>query len=132
MNEHALPVVDEALCTACGDCVETCPKDLFAIHSVDHQLWVACKNQAAGDELLAICEVACTACGRCALDSADQLISMENNLPHIDYQKSCDSKLPIQRCPTGAIVWINKDGTIEKGEMAAKVIRQSTLPLAPS
>ena len=28
MNAHSLPVVDEARCTACGDCVEACPKDL--------------------------------------------------------------------------------------------------------
>ncbi len=35
MDAHELPVVDEAKCTACGDCVEACPKDLFSIHPVE-------------------------------------------------------------------------------------------------
>ena len=26
-------------CTACGDCVDVCPKDLFEIHPVSHRLW---------------------------------------------------------------------------------------------
>ncbi|MBM3289890.1 MAG: 4Fe-4S dicluster domain-containing protein, partial [Candidatus Hydrogenedentes bacterium] len=30
MNEYGLPVVDESKCTACGDCVEVCPKVLFS------------------------------------------------------------------------------------------------------
>ena len=38
MNAHDLPVVDEALCTACGDCVAACPKDLFSIHPVEPRL----------------------------------------------------------------------------------------------
>ena len=33
MNEFGLPVVTEALCTACGDCVAACPKGLFSLAS---------------------------------------------------------------------------------------------------
>jgi len=56
MNAHNLPVVDEAKCTACGDCVEVCPKDLFSLHEESHRLWVACSSQEAGDEILEDCE----------------------------------------------------------------------------
>ena len=69
MSEFSLPVVDVDKCTACGDCVEVCPKDLFSLQPVSHQLWVACKNLEAGDEILEECQVACTACGRCARDA---------------------------------------------------------------
>jgi Na+-translocating ferredoxin:NAD+ oxidoreductase RNF subunit RnfB len=31
MNAQELPVVTPAKCTACGDCVDACPKDLFTI-----------------------------------------------------------------------------------------------------
>ena len=131
MNRHALPEVDEALCTACGDCVTACPKALFSLHPVSHRLWVACNNRDDGDRLLDDCQTACTACGRCAMD-APNLITMTNNLPTIDYKQSHDTTAPIQRCPTGAIVWMQADGTVVKGRESRKVIREGKLPLAES
>jgi electron transport complex protein RnfB len=132
MNKYRLPVVDEDKCTACGDCVQTCPKDLFSLHPISHRLWVACKNLEAGDEILAHCEVACTACGRCVMDAPDELITLVNNLPIIDYTKNHNSQIPIQRCPTGAIVWIEADGKIVKGPAAKKIIRKEALPVEQS
>ena len=131
MNAHALPVVDEVRCTACGDCVEACPKDLFSIHPVSHRLWVACRSLEAGDEVLADCEVACTACGRCAMD-APGLITMTNNLPVIDYTGNHATQMPIQRCPTGAIVWLDPKAGPMKGADARKVIRKGALRDLPT
>jgi len=131
MNRHALPVVDEAKCTACGDCVEACPKDLFSIHPVSHRLWVACRSLEAGDELLADCEVACTACGRCAMD-APGLITMQDNLPVVDYSRPHATRAPIQRCPTGAIVWLDPKSGPVKGLAARKIIRQGALRELPT
>jgi len=130
MNRHGLPVVDEMRCTACGDCVDVCPKDLFEIHPVSHQLWVACRNHEFGDEAESQCEVICTACERCAMDSPEGLIEIRGNLATIDYGKNAlASKIAIERCPTGAIVWIEKDGTLVKGRDARKVIRKKALPV---
>jgi Na+-translocating ferredoxin:NAD+ oxidoreductase RNF subunit RnfB len=123
MNAHSLPVVDEDKCTACGDCVEACPKDLFSLHAASHRLWVACKSLEAGDELLDDCEVACTACGRCAMD-APGLVTMESNLPVVDYERNHATQVPIQRCPTGAIVWIDPETGPVKGPAAHKIIRK--------
>lgn len=124
MNPFSLPVVDEDKCTACGDCVEACPKDLFSLQPVSHQLWVACKNLEAGDEILEECQVACTACGKCAMDAPGDLITMKNNLPVINYSENHKTQVPIQRCPTGAIVWLDKElGTVKGGE-SKKIIRK--------
>ena len=131
MDAHALPVVDESACTACGDCVVACPKDLFSIHPVGHRLWVACRSLEAGDGLLDDCEVACTACGRCALD-APGLITMEANLPVVDYARDHDTRVPIQRCPTGAIVWIDPQAGLVKGAAATPIFRQGALRDAPT
>jgi len=130
MNEFGLPVVDSAKCTACGDCVEVCPKDLFSLQPISHKLWVACRNRADGDIAEAQCEVACTACGKCTVDAAPGLIRLDNNLAVIDYAgNKLASHVAIERCPTGAIVWL--DGArIEKGREAKKIIRVKPLPVS--
>ncbi|MBK9568061.1 MAG: RnfABCDGE type electron transport complex subunit B [Saprospiraceae bacterium] len=126
MNEFGIPVVDVQKCTACGDCVEACPKGLFSIHPISHRLWVACKSLEAGDEVLDVCDVGCTACGKCAMDAEDNMITMVKNLPIINYSKNHKTQDPIQRCPTGAIVWMDdKDGII-KGKEAKKIIRKGS------
>ena len=130
MSRHGLPRVDAARCTACGDCVDICPKDLFELHPVSHQLWVACRNQEFGDTPEAQCEVVCTACGRCAQDAPEGLIAICDNLATIDYTKNAlASRIAIERCPTGAIVWIERDGSLSKGRDARQVIRKEALPI---
>lgn len=128
MNEFGLPVVDEEKCTACGDCVKACPKDLFSLQPVSHRLWVACKNLEAGDTVLEDCEVGCTACGRCAMDAPGGLIQMVNNLPVVDYTRNHNTQTPIQRCPTGAIVWLDEKAGVIKGEQSRKIIRKGARP----
>lgn len=136
MNAFSLPVVLEHNCTACNACVEVCPKDLFSLHPVSHRLWVACKNLEFGDEILEGCEVACTACGRCEAD-APRYITIEKNLPVVDYAATGLTDEPIQRCPTGAIVWIGEASNdnpvnIIRGRQAKKVLRKQPLPVAPT
>ncbi len=125
MNEHALPVVDIEKCTACGDCVEICPKDLFSLQPVSKRLWVACKNLDHGDAVLDDCVVGCTACGKCAMDGGE-LITMEYNLPVVHYGKAALNDQPIQRCPTGAIVWLDDEQGAIKGREAAKIVRKAS------
>lgn len=131
MDRHSLPAVDNDLCTACGDCVDVCPKDLFSLQPQSHHLWVACKNLEHGDEILANCEVACTACERCAMD-APGVVAMQNNLPVVDYSRNHNRREAIERCPTGAIVWVDEQRGIVKGAAAKKIIRHSALPESPT
>ncbi|HEX5338292.1 MAG TPA: Fe-S cluster protein, partial [Gallionella sp.] len=60
--------------------------------------------------------------------AAPGLISLEHNLAVIDYAKNEKaSRQAIERCPTGAIVWIEGDRII-KGKAAKKIIRIEPLP----
>ncbi len=124
MNEFGLPVVDVDKCTACGDCVEVCPKDLFSLQPVSHRLWVNCKNLEQGNDILEECQVACTACGKCAMDAPGNLITMVHNLPVVNYSENHRTRVPIERCPTGAIVWLDDQGGYEKGKEAKKIVRK--------
>lgn len=130
MNQYGLPVVDADKCTACGDCVEVCPKDLFSLQPVSRKLWVACKSQTDGEVSEAQCLVACTACGKCVMDAAPGLIRLDKNLAVIDYSKNhLASPVAIERCPTGAIVWLDGREPV-KGREARKIIRKEALPVS--
>lgn len=107
MNADGLPVVDLAKCTACGDCVEACPKDLLTLSPVDRQLLVQCRNLMSGDAILEQCAVACTACGKCVMDAPSGLISVASGVAVIDYaMNDLARRDATARCPTGAIVWL--------------------------
>jgi RnfABCDGE-type electron transport complex B subunit len=130
MDAHGLPVVNTELCTACNDCVVICPRDLFNLQPVSHRLWVACKSISEGDVAEADCAVACTACGRCAADAPEGLIVMEDNLARVDYAiHDFASPAVIQRCPTGAIVWLDDERGAIRGSAAKPILRKTPLPI---
>ncbi len=126
MDSHRLPVVDEDRCTACGDCVVACPKDLFSLEGIENRLWVACRSQEEGDAVLDHCVVGCTACGRCEMDAPDQ-VQMRGSLPIVNYSHGHLTEKATQRCPTGAIVWISPTGPL-KGRTAGPIVRHQPLP----
>lgn len=123
MSATRLPIVDPARCTACGDCVDACPRDLFVIMPLEQRLIVQCKSELEGEEAEGICQVACNGCGKCVLDAADGLIDMVHGLAVIDYanyteqmQRGLDGSDAIKRCPTGAIVWLENDPRLTPAE----------------
>jgi len=132
MDRFDIPQVSEEACTACGDCVEACPKDLISLHPQSHRLWVRCNNQEEGDDVLKYCEVACNGCGRCVADAKPGHIQLNHFLANIDYAKADMDKTAIQRCPTGSIVWLNPDGSVELGKASHVPIRQSKIKALPT
>ena len=107
MNRFGLPVVDVAKCTACGDCVAACPKNLFEIIPLDQKLLVQCRSMIEGDELLEACAVGCTACGKCVIDAAPGLVTIERGSARVHYELNAQADISaIARCPTGAITWV--------------------------
>jgi Na+-translocating ferredoxin:NAD+ oxidoreductase RNF subunit RnfB len=128
MNADGIPVIDVDKCTACGDCVAACPKDLLALHPVDHRLLVQCRNLIAGDEVLNDCKLACTACGKCVMDAGPGLISVASGVAVVDYRlNELAAESAVTRCPTGAIVWLSgaqfagRDGGASTAQRGARV-----------
>jgi Na+-translocating ferredoxin:NAD+ oxidoreductase RNF subunit RnfB len=107
MLPDGLPQVELALCTACGDCVDACPKGLFQILPLEQKLIVQCRSLIEGDEALEACKVACTTCGKCVLDAAPGVVSIDSGVAVVNYEKNAlADRSATRRCPTGAIVWL--------------------------
>jgi electron transport complex protein RnfB len=108
MSAHGLPVVAPDPCTACGDCVDACPKDLLVLMPIDRKLIVQCKSALEGEAAEAVCQVACTACGKCVQDAAEGVIEILGGLAVVNYERNSEtSPRAIDRCPTGAIAWVD-------------------------
>jgi len=129
MNRNGLPVVDVERCTACGDCVDACPRDLFELLPLEHRLLVQCSAPLAGEMARNLCRTACDACGKCAADAASGLIRMVENLPVIDYSAGGPA-LPeaTYRCPTGAIQWVEGAQFTDQEARAARNERRHAQP----
>lgn len=107
MNAYGLPVVIPDRCTACDDCVDVCPRDLFTLMPEGQKLIVQCKSLMQGDAAEVLCQVACNGCGLCVQDAAPGLIEMVDGLAVIDYSKNeLADPSATARCPTDAIVWV--------------------------
>ena len=110
MGEEGLPIVDEERCTACGQCVEACPRNLFELHPISQNIMVFCRSRDSAAAAKKACKNACIACGIC-VRACPEAIVMEDNLAVIkDYKKIDPEKIPaIEKCPTDAIGRIKKE-----------------------
>jgi len=107
MSPDDLPVVDPARCTACGACVDACPRGLFEILPLAQPLLVQCALPLSGDAARSLCRVACDGCGRCAIDALPGVVAMQGNLPVVAADSAARATLEATlRCPTGAIRWV--------------------------
>lgn len=114
MNPFRLPVVDVDKCTACGDCVVACPRELIDLMPLAHKLIVQCRAPLAAEAARRLCSAACDACARCAADAAPGLIRMRDNLPVVDYAAGGPAAPAATfRCPTGAIRWVEGEQLTE-------------------
>lgn len=104
MNEENLPVIIEDKCTACGICVDVCPRNIIELQPISQKVIVFCHSQDRGPTARKACKNACIACGICVRACPEGII-LENNLAKIvDYKKITPEKiLEIEKCPTGAI-----------------------------
>ena len=110
MGEDGLPVIIEENCTACGKCVDACPRNLLELHPLSRNILVYCRSEDRGPVARKACKNACIACGICSR-ACPEAIVIENNLAVItDYKKIPPEKIPeIEKCPTLAIGRLKKD-----------------------
>ena len=107
--ETGLPVVNDK-CTACGACVEACPRDIIELRKKgpkDRRIFVSCINREKGGPAKKNCEVACIGCSKCEKECKFDAITITSFLAYIDFEKCTLCRKCVEVCPTNAIHEIN-------------------------
>lgn len=97
-------VVDIEACTACGQCVKSCPKDLIIMAPKAKPVHVLCLNTERGAVARKHCQVACIACRACVRVCPPGAITVDNNLATIDYRLCDGCGACVEKCPTHCLV----------------------------
>lgn len=100
INENGVAEVDPEKCIGCGKCVKVCPRKVISLIPRVHKIFLACSNHDRGAKVKKYCSVGCTACTLCVKATPSGAISMENNLPVLDYTKDENFIPSANKCPS--------------------------------
>ncbi len=104
MGSDKLPIVDKEKCTACGKCVQTCPRGLFELIPISRTPVVLCKSKENGPDTRKNCKIGCVACRICEKKCPVSAIKVIDNLAVIDYSICTSCGICVEVCPQKVIV----------------------------
>ena len=104
MGEDGLPHVVEDKCTACGLCVEACPRGIIELVPCCNRVVVACNSRDKGAVVRKTCKVGCIGCMIC-VKNAPEGYKIDDNLARVNYEKGdAAAEAAVAKCPTKCIV----------------------------
>jgi electron transport complex protein RnfB len=106
MGKDDLPIIDSQTCTGCGECVNSCPKDLIVLIPRSKNIVVRCNSREKGAVINQVCENGCIGCGKCEKVCEADAIKVVDNLARINYARCTECGKCIEVCPTGTIASI--------------------------
>lgn len=100
---NGIAKVDITKCTACGQCVAICPKDLIELTPAEAEYLVRCNSLDKGKEVKEKCEAGCIGCGLCTRACEYDAVHVTNNLAYVDQSKCVKCGKCAEKCPTKVI-----------------------------
>ncbi len=102
--ENGVAKVDVNLCTGCGLCSKTCPKQVISIVPLKKAAVVPCNNTQKGGIARKNCKTACIGCSACVRACEFGAVKVENFLASIDGEKCTACGKCVAACPQKIIV----------------------------
>ena len=98
---EGVAVVDRERCTACGECVEACPRHIVSLELFKPQkhVFIPCASQALEETVTELCTDGCIGCSLCVKACPKEAVTVEGGLARIDYEKCDNCGLCAQKCP---------------------------------
>jgi electron transport complex protein RnfB len=96
-------VVDKEKCTACGKCIEECPKALIEFVPYKNNVIVGCHNKDFGKAVKGVCKIGCIGCKMCEKNCEFDAIHVVDNLAKVDYDKCTQCMVCVEKCPVSVI-----------------------------
>jgi Na+-translocating ferredoxin:NAD+ oxidoreductase RNF subunit RnfB len=104
MGENHLPIINEKKCTGCGICIKECPKKTLRLIPRTKLVCLACVSHDKGNAVRNICTVGCFTCNICIKVCPYNALTMENNLPVMDFNKCTDCGICVHKCPVNSFI----------------------------
>lgn len=102
---EGVAVIDREWCTACGECVDACPRHIISLEPFrpKKHILIPCASGAGGTGTAELCVDGCIGCGICVGACPKAAITETDGVIRIDHGV-CDScGLCVQKCPRNLI-----------------------------
>lgn len=94
-----LAIIDDEKCTACGMCVNICPKKVIKIISKKDKYIVKCQNQEKGVIVKGQCSVGCIGCKICEKNCPTNAVTVNDFLATVDKDLCIACGICAEKCP---------------------------------